>query len=302
MNSPIGIAIVAASSGPIDDSVIQRGLLALEQQGFKAYNYYRPEHRHQRFGATDAARIEQIHAAADNPDVQVVMALRGGYGLSRLLPQLDFSRLANSGKRFVGHSDFTAFQLALLAKTGAISFAGPMLCDDFTRPETSAFTLSSFNDCMRADTHTVRFQVAGSQDISVQGRLWGSNLAMLTHLVGTPYFPDVDGGILFVEDVAEHPYRVERMMLQLHYAGILQKQRAIVFGDFSAYQLGPHDNGYNFDEMIRYLRETVPVPILTGLPFGHIKDKATLAFGSDAQLSCADGYAVIKMSGWPPLA
>ncbi len=270
MNPPIGIAIVAASSGPLDDSVIERGLLNLEQQGFKAYNYYKPEQRYQRFGAVDAVRAEQIHAAAENPDVQAVMALRGGYGLSRLLPHLDFQQLARSGKRFIGHSDFTAFQLSLLAKTGAASFTGPMLCDDFTRVDTSSYTIGSFVDCMRASTHTVSFQAGGSEDLRVSGKLWGSNLAMLTHLIGTPYFPEVEGGILFVEDVGEHPYKVERMMLQLHYAGILQKQKAIVFGDFSAYQLGPHDNGYNFDEMLRYLRDTIPVPILTGLPFGHI--------------------------------
>lgn len=302
MSSKTGIAIVAASSAPIDESVIQRGLLTLEQHGFAVHNYYQPGQKYQRFGATDAQRVAQIHAAADHPDVQIVMALRGGYGLSRLLPQLDFRRLANSGKRFVGHSDFTAFQLALLAQTNTISFAGPMLCDDFTREETSAYTIRNFIDCLNTDRHAIRFAAAGNPDISVAGMLWGSNLAMLTHLVGTPFFPEVDGGILFLEDVAEHPYRVERMLLQMHYAGVLQRQRAIVLGDFSGYQLGPHDNGYNFEEMIRYLRETIPVPILTGLPFGHIKDKATLAFGGSAQLDCADGKAEIRMSGWTPLA
>ncbi|MES2071672.1 MAG: muramoyltetrapeptide carboxypeptidase [Pseudomonadota bacterium] len=302
MSSKTGIAIVAASSAPIDESVIQRGLQALEQHGFAVHNYYQPGQKYQRFGATDAQRVAQIHAAADHPEVQIVMALRGGYGLSRLLPQLDFRRLADSGKRFVGHSDFTAFQLALLAQTNTVSFAGPMLCDDFTREETSAYTIQNFIDCLHTDRHAVSFAAAGNPDVSVAGTLWGSNLAMLTHLVGTPFFPEVDGGILFLEDVAEHPYRVERMLLQLHYAGVLQRQRAIVLGDFSGYQLGPHDNGYNFEEMIRYLRETIPVPILTGLPFGHIKDKATLAFGSSAQLDCADGKAEIRMSGWTPLA
>ncbi|GGC92971.1 LD-carboxypeptidase [Undibacterium terreum] len=301
MNSPLGIAIFAPSSGPLDDSVIQRGLLKLEELGFSVHNYYQPEQRYQRFGASDAQRAAQIHMAAENPDVQIVMALRGGYGLSRLLPELDFQRLAESGKCFVGHSDFTAFQLALLAKTGSASFTGPMLCDDFTRTETSDFTIDSFLNSLRADRHAVSFSSAGGLDIKVTGKLWGSNLAMLTHLIGTPYFPDVEGGILFVEDIAEHPYRVERMMLQLHYAGILQKQKAIVFGDFSGYQLGANDNGYNFDEMLRYLRATIPVPMLTGLPFGHIKDKATLVFGADAELSCVDGQAEIRMPGWPAL-
>ena len=99
---------------------------------------------------------------------------------------------------------------------------------------------------------------------------------MLTHLLGTEFFPNMSDGILFVEDIAEHPYRVERMMLQLHFADVLNKQKAIVFGDFSAYKLASFDNAYNFDEMIKYLRETLAVPVITGLPFGHIKDKVTL--------------------------
>jgi muramoyltetrapeptide carboxypeptidase len=96
--------------------------------------------------------------------------------------------------------------------------------------------------------------------------------------------PQVDGGILFLEDIGEHPYRIERMMLQLQYAGILERQRAIVLGDFSNYRLAEHDNGYDFDAMLAYLRTHVSAPILTGLPFGHIRDKVSLPVGAQAQL------------------
>jgi muramoyltetrapeptide carboxypeptidase len=114
---------------------------------------------------------------------------------------------------------------------------------------------------------------------------------MLNHLIGTPYLPQIEDGILFLEDIGEHPYRIERMMLQLQYAGILGRQQAIVLGYFSNYRLAEYDNGYDFEAMLAFLRAHVPVPILTGLPFGHIRDKVTLPVGAQAQLrSDANGF------------
>lgn len=279
-----GIAIVAVSGCALDPIAVERGLEVLRQRGFVVHNYYQDEQKFQRFGATDDGRLHQLHAAIDNPEVQIIMALRGSYGLSRLLPRIDYTRLAESQKYLVGYSDFNALQMAMLAKTGAGSFCGPMLCDDFSRAELSSFTLDHFFACISHHRHTIQFNGVNNPNVDLSGMLWGGNLAMLTHLVGTEYFPSVSDGILFVEDIAEHPYRVERMMLQLHHAGVLNKQKAIVFGDFSAYKLASFDNGYNFDEMIQYLRTTLEVPVITGLPFGHIRDKATLVIGSDAHL------------------
>jgi muramoyltetrapeptide carboxypeptidase len=173
-----------------------------------------------------------------------------------------------------------------------------MLCDDFTRPDASAMTLDSFASSLSAGRHVLRFGADDNPDLQVEGKLWGGNLAMLLHLVGTPYFPSIEGGILFIEDVAEHPFRVERMLLQLHYAGVLQKQKAIVFGDFTSYKLGPIDNGYDFDGMLAYLRATVGVPMLTGLSFGHVKDKFSLMVGADDNLTCRGGQVELDMPGW----
>ena len=286
-----GVAIIALSGCALDNDAVERGLHVLRERGFVVHNYYRHDQLFQRFGATDAERLSQLDAAIDDPAVQIVMALRGSYGVSRLLPKIDYQRLSASGKYFVGHSDFNALQFALLAKTGAASFCGPMICDDFSRAELSPYTLDHFFACITGDTHRIQFKSLNNPLADVHGLLWGGNLAMLTHLLGTEYFPDVSDGILFVEDIAEHPYRVERMMLQLHFAGVLDKQKAIVFGDFSAYKLASFDNGYNFDEMISYLRETLAVPVLTGLPFGHIKEKVSLVIGSQAHL-LSDGEVV----------
>ena len=287
----IGVALIAPGGYASDEAALARGILALQSQGCVVYDYYDPAAKYLRFGGSDAARVGQIYEAIDNPQVQIVLAIRGSYGMSRLLPLLDLPRLAASRKIFVGHSDVTALHLALLAQTGAPSLAGPMLCSDFGEAELSEFTMSHFWQCLRQPEQVLQVSAAGNPAVNASGTLWGGNLAMLNHLVGTPYLPQVDGGILFLEDIGEHPYRIERMMLQLQYAGILERQQAIVLGDFSNYRLAEHDNGYDFDAMLAYLRAHVSAPILTGLPFGHIRDKATLPVGAQAQLlSDASGF------------
>jgi muramoyltetrapeptide carboxypeptidase len=298
-----GIAIVPLSSAALSADGIQRGEAILRERGFTVHNYYRHEQRYQRFGANDESRLAALYDAVERTDVQVIMALRGGYGLSRLLAHIDFVRIATGNKIFVGFSDFNALQLALLAKTGLSSLCGPTLCDDFTRADVSDMTLPDFFNCLQQAEqigrrqHAVAFQVHDNQatNLQVQGKLWGGNLAMLVHLLGSEFFPQVNNGILFVEDVGEHPYRVERMMLQLLHAGILQQQKAIVMGNFSAYKLAEHDNGYDFEQMLAYLRGVVKVPIITGLPFGHIKDKVSLVIGSEADLQVNLNEAVLTM-------
>ncbi|RJF95805.1 muramoyltetrapeptide carboxypeptidase [Noviherbaspirillum saxi] len=299
--SGLTVAIVAASGYAADPHAVGRATARLEDRGCRVKNFYDAGARHQRFGGTDAVRLQQLNDAIVDPQVDIVIALRGGYGLSRLLPMLECERLAASGKLLVGHSDFTALHMAMLAQGGTISFAGPMICDDFSRDEPSAYTLDSFWNCMTRSEHTIAFEARDNPSVDVSGILWGGNLTMLTHLVGTPYLPRIEGGILFIEDVNEHPYRVERMLLQLAHAGLL-RQQAIVLGDFSAYRLNEYDNGYDFDAMVGYLRARLGIPILTGLPFGHIRDKATLAVGSQARLHCNGSNAMLTMSGYPTLA
>ncbi|WP_342116879.1 muramoyltetrapeptide carboxypeptidase [Pseudoduganella sp. OTU4001] len=297
----IGIAIAAPAGYALDDAALARGIARLEAQGCIVHNYYDSSAIFQRFAATDDGRLAQLDTAAADPDCQLVVMLRGQYGMSRILPRIDFRKMADSGKLFVGYSDITAFHMGLYQATGQISFAGPMLNGDFARDEPSEYTMSQFWDCLRGPTHTVRGTAAGNPLVDVEGTLWGGNLAMVNHLLGTPFWPQVDGGILFLEDIGEHPYRVERMLLQLHFAGVLARQKAIVLGDFSGYRLSPADNGYDFDAMLAFIRATVPVPVLTGLPFGHIKDLCTLPFGAQAHLlSDAEGFD-LTVSGYPTL-
>lgn len=304
MNSNKVVVAIVAPGGYAPDGIgLARGIAALEAQSCLVRNYYDPAAKYQRFGGTDAVRIAQFHAAVSDPEVDIVMALRGGYGMTRLLPMLDFKQLAASGKLFVGHSDFTALHMAMLAQASAISFAGPMICDDYTREEgsSSTFTHQQFWQCLSRPSHTVTGHGQNNPFLNLTGVLWGGNLTMLTHLVGTPYFPHIENGILFVEDINEHPYRVERMLLQLHHAGVLDRQKALLLGDFSNYRLSEYDNGYDFDAMLAYLRSQLSVPILTGLPFGHIRDKVTLPVGCQAELSSDEYGFKLTMTRYPAL-
>lgn len=293
----IGIAIIAPG-GYVPDSDLQRAIGVLKSMGYEVFNYVDPQKRHERFAAPDEERSRQIMEAASNPEVNIVVALRGGYGTTRILHSLDFEKLAKSGKRFVGHSDFTVFEMALL-KHGAVSFSGPMIQSDFTRKDLSDFTLSHFDETMSSPETSVNWVSKDNPDINVEGTLWGGNLTMLAHLAGTPWMPDISGGILFVEDIHEHPYRVERMLLQLDEAGILKKQKALVLGHFSEFKLSDYDNGYDFDAMLSFLRSRLSIPVVTGLPFGHVKDKVTLPVGGRAHLRSEAGKIQLDIGDYP---
>ena len=295
----IGVAIVATSGYAADADALPRAIAALEAKGCLVHNYFDRAKVHQRFGGSDDARLAQLDAAVLDPDVQVILILRGAYGMTRLLDRIDYQALADSGKIVVGFSDITALHMALYARTGALSYAGPMAESDFGAAEPVAFTQDDFWACLAGPGHTVAGEGAGNPALDVRGTVWGGNLAMFMSLIGTPYFPQVDGGILFFEDIAEHPYRVERMLLQLHQAGVLARQKAIVLGDFSGYRLNPGDNGYDFDAMLAHVREVLPLPVLTGLAFGHIAKHVTIPFGAQGHLVCDGGKFVLSLSDYP---
>ena len=255
--------------------------------------------RHQRFAGTDEARLATLYRVADAAP-SVALACRGGYGLTRLLDAIDWPRIARSverGTRWVGHSDLTALQLGLLAHTGAsaaarrsaITWQGPMACDDFGRDDEAGgvdeITRDCFAEAMSGELEAVGFRTEpGFDGLDVKGVLWGGNLAMLQSIIGTPHCPRVKGGVLFLEDVNEHPYRVERMLLQLHQAGILALQKAVLLGDFNGWRKSPMDRGYTLKSAIAHLRSVCATPILTGLPFGHVPTKVMLPVGARVQL------------------
>ncbi len=255
--------------------------------------------RWQRFAATDDERLAAVMRMAADPDVELAIAVRGGYGWSRLLDRLDWAALAQAGKRWMGHSDFTAFQLAALAHAGMTTYAGPMAAYDFGAAAPSAYTLDHCWRLLESGRVEVDCALDGP-DVAVEGTLWGGNLALAAHLAGTPHLPAIDGGILFLEDIGEHPYRIERMLYQLAFAGVLARQRAVLLGTFNGYAPSANDNGYDFAAMLAHVRARFGVPILTGLPFGHVPDKLTLPVGGRCELAVRDGRARLALSHRAP--
>jgi muramoyltetrapeptide carboxypeptidase len=296
MSRPLGIGLYAPSGFAQEPAALDRAVERLAALGHSVVVDPTCRQRWQRFAAPDDERLAAVLRMADDPRVELAITLRGGYGWTRLLPHLDFRALAAAGKRWLGYSDFTAFQLAALAHTGMVTFAGPSTTGDFGAATPSAFTFAHCFDLLAADRHEAQFMVDGAMNFSAAGTLWGGNLAIVAHLCGTPHFPHVEGGILFLEDVGEHPYRVERMLYQLLHAGVLARQRAILLGQFTEYQANENDAGYDLATVVSQLRAQLAIPVCTGLPFGHVADKLTLPVGGQCTLDVRRGEATMTVS------
>ena len=282
---------------------LRRAAARLGRLGFRVAIDADAALKSQRFAGADEARLAALHrVAAARPSV--ALATRGGYGLTRLLDRIDWKQIAKSvesGTRWVGKSDLTSLQLGLLAHAGAgITWAGPLACDDFGRSEGEGgvddVTAACFVEAMAGELEAVGFRTdAGFDGLAVRGTLWGGNLCVVNSLLATPHLPRIKGGILFLEDVNEHPYRIERNLLQLQQAGVLDAQRAVVLGAFTAWKKSPNDRGYSLETAIARVRAATRTPILTGLPFGHVPTKVTMPVGARVQLLVDGRNAFI---GW----
>lgn len=287
------IQFIAPSGDPQDQNAVARAVDYFQGKNWHVKGQGAAMRHFQRFAGTDQERANELNALAcyAQSDLQqskpaLVMALRGGYGLSRILDQIDFDALAKADLAFMGHSDFTAFTLAYLAMTGKPSYMGPMACFDFGAETVSPFTQHHFWELIDSGSDATHVKEKQPYTFEAKDILWGGNLTMVSQMVGSRYMPDIKGGILFLEDINEHPYRLERAMYQLREAGILDAQKAVIMGQFNGYKLFESDAGYNYDEMIAHLRTRCSVPILTDLPFGHVRDKLTIPVGQKASLNC----------------
>ncbi len=298
------IYIYSPSGAVRDKPAFRRGIRRLLALGYDVEVDEAALTRYQRFAGDDATRLAALHRAADS-GADVALISRGGYGLTRILPAIDYPKIAAAverGTQFVGISDFTAFQNAVLAKTGAQTWAGPALCEGFgvaAPSEPDEIMLACFQDLLldqgegagwrqlaapltRASSWAESERPALLEENRV---LWGGNLTVLCTLLGTPYFPYIENGILFLEDVAEHPYRLERMLTQLLHAGVLERQKAILMGQFTDYKLTSHDRGFNLKMVLEWLKSQIDVPILSNLPYGHVQTKVLLPVGAPIDLS-----------------
>jgi muramoyltetrapeptide carboxypeptidase len=248
MSAAPTLAVFSPAGVVRDPKAVRRAVARLRKLGFDAALDESALARHQRFAGDDMTRLAALHRVAQARP-SVALASRGGYGLTRLLDQIDWKLLARSvaaGTRWVGHSDLTTLQLGLIAHArGCVTWAGPLAAEHFGR----------------------------------------GNLSVLLSLLGTPHWPRVKGGILFVEDVNEHPYRIERGLLQLAQAGVLDAQRAVVLGAFSNFRPAPHDRGYSLKTAVARVRAATPTPVLTGLPHGHVPMTVCLPVGARVTLA-----------------
>ena len=289
------IYIYSPSGAVRDKAAFKRGVARLKKLGHEVELDVNALSRQTRFAGDDATRLSAIQRAAAS-GADVAMISRGGYGLTRILPELPYKALAKSidkGTQFVGLSDFTAFQNALLAKTGAVTWAGPALGEDFGAEQPDDIMEACFDDMLsgqgegagwRLSAACVKAQTKTDGVWARDALLWGGNLTVLCSLLGTPFFPQVKQGVLFLEDVGEHPYRIERMLTQLLHAGVLAQQKAIVLGQFTQYKLTPHDQGFQMQSVVNWLRAHTKVPVLTDLPFGHVPTKVCLPVGQRVSL------------------
>lgn len=296
MKRPRGVGLYAPAGFGLDPAAVDRARTRLVAMWEDVVVDPTCTTRWQRFAASDDERLASVMRMAGDPRVDLAITLRGGYGWTRLLPRLDFAAIARAGKQWLGYSDFTAFQLAGLAHAGMVTFAGPAV-SDFGAAQPSAFTLDHCFGLLDQARYEVGCTLDGP-DAVCGGTLWGGNLALVAHLCGTPHFPRIDGGILFLEDVGETPYRVERMLYQLHHAGVFERQRAILLGHFTEYALSANDGGYDLDAAVAQMRSVCATPIYTGLPFGHVADKLTLPVGGRCDLLVRGGNATLVFSGY----
>lgn len=293
------VALLALSGYEADSARLERAIGYFQDLGHRVLVLPDPGRHTQRFAASEAERLDAFCKIAAKRDLGLVLGLRGGYGLTRLLPHLDFhalfAQIQESGTRWVGHSDWTVLELGLLATTGGVSFAGPMAAPDFGVASPDGFMQEHFWQAMRGEPLEFEWQTT-SPPIEVEGVLWGGNLSILCTLIGTPFLPRIDGGILFLEDINEHPYRIERMLLQLAQTGILATQKAIVLGEFTGFRKTDYDQGFDLDAVFSFLAKACAVPLVQGLPFGHVHRKLTLPVGRRARLHVSGTTVSLRTS------
>lgn len=275
------------AKGGIDWLLRREAFASAEKLGFRLRELPSTYLEMARFAGSDQVRAQDFVSALTETDADLVMAMRGGYGAARLLDLIDWEALRGVTTPMVGFSDFTALNLAFYAKTGQVSWQGPTL-RDLIQPE--ALTLEGLTTVLGQRPLDVSWTTQVIQTLDITGTLWGGNLAVLTSLVGTPYLNEHDGDILFIEDVAEPAYRIERMLMTLRLAGILDKQKAVIVGDMQgADRPVGWDGDFSLAMALDYLADQTGIPFVTGLPFGHIHRKCSLPVGGRVRVTQKEG-------------
>lgn len=251
------------------------------------------------FAGTDEERLADLNAALGDSAVDAVWCIRGGYGVTRILDRVDFDALARAPKAVIGFSDITALLSAITRLTGLVTFHGPTAraaMPSFSRwhfervlasagPPGRLGRLPQPPDVLVAQEHRVVTLRGGM----AEGPLAGGNLTLLHCLIGTRYFPDLAGAILFLEDVGEELYRIDRMLAHLRMAGALDRLAGVMVGRFTDMKRTMSDGASGFDEVLAHYFQPLGVPVAYGFPIGHIDRQWTLPLGVRARLDADTG-------------
>ena len=251
------------------------------------------------FAGTDRDRAADINAAFADEKVQGIVALRGGWGAARTLPFLDFERIAANPKALLGYSDITTLLNALLARSNLVTFHGPngfSPWSEFTTRELRRILFQGETPLMRNpqtrdDTLAVRenrtYPIVPGR---ARGRLVGGNLTLFSGLVGTPYFPDTTGAVIFLEEVGEYIYRCDRMLTQLALAGVFEKAAGVVFGSFTGCGISPDRFGtFSLNDVFEQHLGKTGKPTFAGAMVGHVSEKRTIPIGIAAEIDAESG-------------
>ena len=237
---------------------------------------------------TDQERIADIHDMFSDPEVKAIVCLRGGSGAGRLLDQLDYELIARNPKIFMGYSDITAFHQAITTQTGLVTFHGAVANSVWTSMVTNQFTQLFFEGkppvyaTNQAEFRTISPGIA-------EGRLFGGNLTVLAGIAGSKYFPDFEDSLLFLEEIGEEPYRIDRLFSQLALTGALSRIKGFVFGKCSDCAPASPRNSLTIDQILAHYIAPLGIPAYQGARIGHIDEQFILPIGARVQMDASAG-------------
>lgn len=280
------IGIISPASAPDDLSRIDKGINYLEKLGYKTILGKNSSKSYGYLAGSDDERVSDLHEMFANKDVKAIFCTRGGYGSPRLLNRIDYKLIRRNPKIFVGYSDITTLQLAFYKKCGLVTFAGPMLAVDFYN-NVSSFTEEFFWSLITSDKKMGKIKQPENRNIkkfiknSSEGIVLGGNLALMTSIMGTEYFPSFKEKILMLEEVGETPYRVDRLLNQLKLAGIFEQVNGILLGAFTdCEEADLSKKTLSLDQVLDDYLSNLKVNVTLNFQHGHIKDNITVPFGT----------------------
>lgn len=274
------VGIVAPASS-LDRATLEADLPALRQKGWEVKLGENVFKRDRFCAGTDEERVRDLHTFFKDGDIDIIIAARGGYGTARLLPLLDYELIRKHPKPFVGLSDTTAFQNAVLKKCNIVTFSGFVAAYDAANGKISPVTEASLDDVLAGREQ--RFSGTALYGGTAEGRLIGGCLSLVETLAGTPYMPETKGNVLLLEDVGEDPYRIDRMMTHLYSAGVFNDLSGIAFGEF--YRCSPKDkNDGTVDDVLNEWGNKLKIPAVRDIIYGHQPNHCVVPLGGTAKI------------------